>query len=126
MNLNRLSVGISLLSALSGTCLAATPSSQGVIHFIGSIVEPGCTFNAGTSSTFELNGCATPARGSTVSARSVEPVHTVTALGRSAVNVRLIAESGAGARYSDQQYQLVDSAGKPIRSGNYVVTLTSP
>jgi hypothetical protein len=39
--------------------------------------------------------------------------------------VRLVADSGKG-RYYDQRYVLVDSAGKLIQSGNYIITMTSP
>lgn len=37
----------------------------------------------------------------------------------------LVADSGGG-RYYDQRYLLVDGGGKPIQSGNYVITLTAP
>ncbi|WP_371926555.1 hypothetical protein [Pseudomonas sp. PB105] len=40
-------------------------------------------------------------------------------------NVRLVADSGSG-RYYDQRYRVVDSTGKPVQSGNYVVTVTAP
>jgi hypothetical protein len=59
MNGKHLSVGISLFFALSGACLAATPVSQGVIQFHGSIVESGCTSRVGASSMFEFNDCQT-------------------------------------------------------------------
>ena len=52
--------------------------------------------------------------------RSVAPVVSV-----DAPHVRLVADSGKG-RYYDQRYVLVDSAGKLIQSGNYIITMTSP
>ncbi|WP_371913946.1 hypothetical protein [Pseudomonas sp. 35 E 8] len=42
-----------------------------------------------------------------------------------AAHVQRVANSGNG-RYYEQRYVLVDSAGKPIQSGNYVIILTSP
>lgn len=126
MNGKRLSVGISLFFALSGACLAATPVAQGVIQFHGSIVEPNCTTRVGTNSTFEFSGCPTPPRGSAVSVRSVEPVRSVSALDHSRVDVKLVADNRKDGRYYDQQYVLVDAAGKPVNSGAYLITLTSP
>jgi hypothetical protein len=126
MNGKRLSVGISLFFALSGVNLAATASGQGVIQFHGSIVEPGCTSRVGMSSTVEFNGCPTPLPGSAISVRSVESVRSVSALDHSSVNVKLLADSGRDGHYYDQQYEMVDGAGKPVRSGMYLITLTSP
>ncbi|UZE26226.1 hypothetical protein LOY67_12730 [Pseudomonas sp. B21-056] len=57
---------------------------------------------------------------------SVRPVGTVSSLDNSPVNVRLVADSGKGGRYFNQDYVLEDSAGKPITRGAYLVTLTSP
>ncbi|POA19407.1 hypothetical protein C1886_12745 [Pseudomonas sp. FW300-N1A1] len=126
MNGMRLSVGISLLFALSATCLAATPSGQGVIRFQGSIVEPGCTSRMGTSSTFEFNGCPTRAGGGSVSVQSVEPVRSVSALDRSRVDVKRVVDRTQDGRYYDQHYALVDGAGKPVTSGAYLITLAYP
>ncbi|ALI02916.1 fimbriae assembly protein [Pseudomonas sp. FW306-02-F02-AA] len=126
MNGKRLSVGISLFFALSGACLAATPLGQGVIQFHGSIVESGCSSHMGASSTFEFNGCPTRVDGSSVSVRSVEPVRSVSALDHSRVGVKLVTEGSKDGRYYDQQYALVDAAGKPVNSGAYLITLTSP
>jgi type 1 fimbria pilin len=126
MNGKCLSVGISLFFALSGGCLAATPSSQGVIRFHGSIVESGCTSRLGASSTFEFNDCPIKVGGNSVSVRSVEPVRSVSALDHSRVGVKLVADSSKDHRYYDQQYALVDDAGRPVNSGAYLITLTSP
>lgn len=121
-----LSVGISLFFAVSGACLAATLAGQGVIRFQGSIVEPGCTSHVGANSTVELNGCPTSARGSASNAVGVEPVRSVTALDHSRVDVKLVSESSKDGRYYDRQYALVDGAGKPLKSGSYLITLTAP
>lgn len=125
MNGKRLLVGIILLFALAGVSFAATPLGQGLIQFHDSIVEPGCTSLTRMSSTFQFNGCPTPV-GSAVSVRSVESVRSVSLLDHSSVNVKLLAVSGRDGRYYDQQYELVDGTGKPVRSGTYLITLTSP
>ena len=75
---------------------------------------------ARSGSVMELRGCAQSSRGSRIEVRSVAPVVSV-----DAPHVRLVADSGKG-RYYDQRYVLVDSAGKLIQSGNYIITMTSP
>lgn len=126
MNGKRLSVGISLFFALSGACLAATPVAHSVIQFHGSVVELGCTSRVGANSTFEFNDCPTRVGGKSVRVRSVEPVRSVSAFDHSSVNVKLLAGSSQDGRYYDQQYELVDGVGNPVRSGTYLITLTSP
>lgn len=56
----------------------------------------------------------------------MQPVATVAALSPSAVKVKLVADSGRSERYYNQQYALVDGAGKAVNSGAYIITLTSP
>jgi hypothetical protein len=63
---------------------------------------------------------------SAVSAGSVETVRSVSALDQSSVNVKLVADRGRNGRYYDQRYELVDGLGMPVRSGTYLITLTSP
>jgi type 1 fimbria pilin len=126
MNGRHLSVGISFFFALSGVCLAATPASQGSIQFRGSIVEPSCLSHAGQNSAFEINGCAPLNLGTAVNVRSVAPISSVSAVGHSAVNVKLLADNGQSGRDYAGQYQLVDERGTPVRSGMYVITLTAP
>ncbi len=119
MNGMRLPIATGFLAVWAGACMA---SSQGVIQFHGSIVESGCTTSAGNSSVMELKGCPIASRGNHF---DVRPVASVKALGNAAANVKLVADIGNG-RYYDQRYVLVDSLGKPIQSGNYVITMTSP
>ncbi|NVZ18021.1 type 1 fimbrial protein [Pseudomonas costantinii] len=119
MNVKRLSVVTGFLAMWAGACMA---SSQGVIQFHGSIVESSCTSVASSGSMMELKGCPLASRGSRI---NVQPVSSVKALGNAAANVKLVADSGSG-RYYDQRYVLVDPLGKPIHSGAYVITLTSP
>jgi hypothetical protein len=126
MNSQRLAVGISLFFAMSGACLASTTISQGVIEFRGSLVESSCATGIGANSTVELSDCATSARGGNVSAHRVEPARSVSALDPSSVDVKLLSESRQGEHYYDQQYALVDGAGKPVTAGNYLITLTAP
>ncbi|MEW5700182.1 type 1 fimbrial protein [Pseudomonas synxantha] len=120
MNVGRFSVMASLLCLWASTCGAAQIVGQGTLRFTGAIVESGCATNARSGSVMELRGCARVSRGSRFEVRNVAPVASV-----NAAHVRLVADSGEG-RYYDQRYLLVDNAGKPIESGNYVITMTSP
>ena len=120
MNVRRVAVMTGLLGLWASTCGAAQTVGQGTIRFSGAIVEPGCATNARSGSVMELTGCAPSNRGSRFEVRSLAPVASV-----DAARVKLVADSGAG-RYYDQRYLLVDSAGTPIVSGNYVITMTSP
>ena len=127
MSSQRLAVGISLFLALaSGGGQAATPLAQGVIQFRGSIVEATCTAGSGAGSTLALRGCPMFAPGGNISASGVEPVRTVSALDHSTVKVKLVTETSGDGRYFDRQYSLNDGAGKPLRSGAYLVTLSYP
>lgn len=126
MNGKCLSIGITLLFGLSGACLAAAPSSHGVIQFTGSIVESGCMHGIGADSVLEFNGCPRSSRGTAISAVRVAQVAEATALDHSVVGVKLVSDSGSTGRYYDQQYALIDAAGKPVRSGAYLITLTFP
>ena len=122
MNGKRIAAGLSLLFALSGACLAA----PGTIRFQGSIVEPGCQSRVGTHGTFELYQCPAQSRAIGIEANTVAPTANVVAVGQSSVNVKLLADSGREGRYYDQQFVLMDEAGLPIRSGDYLVTLSMP
>lgn len=126
MNRKQLLLGISLYAAFNGLCVAASAPSQGVIHFQGAIVEPACTSSAGASAVVALTGCSAQSRGTTIEAQRLVPVSQVTALAASAVKVKLLAETGRDSRYVDRQYQLLDETGKPVRSGNYLITLIMP
>ncbi|MBI6634899.1 type 1 fimbrial protein [Pseudomonas paralactis] len=120
MNVRRVSVMTGLLCLWASACGAAETAGQGTIRFSGAIVESGCATNAHSGSVMELRGCANVSRGSRFEVRNVAPVASV-----NAAHVRLVADSGEG-RYYDQRYLLVDTAGKPIQSGNYIITMTSP
>ena len=119
MHVKRLSRVTGFLAVWAGSCLAA---SGGVIQFHGSIVEPGCASSAPGGAVMELKGCPQTVRGNQF---DVQPVRSVQALGAAKANVKLVGDNANG-RYYDQRYVLVDSLGKPIQSGLYVVTLTSP
>lgn len=120
MNVKGISAVTGLFCLWAGACAAAQTVGQGTIQFTGAIVEPGCAANARSGAVMELTGCASSNRGSRFEVRNVAPVASV-----NAAHVKLVADSGTG-RYYDQRYLLVDSAGKPIQSGNYVITMTSP
>ncbi|MGY2043748.1 type 1 fimbrial protein [Pseudomonas pergaminensis] len=120
MSIKGISVFTSLLCLWAGACGAAQTVARGTIEFRGSIVEPGCAANARSGPVIELNGCAQASHGSHLDVRELAPVASV-----NAAHVRLVADNVSGRNY-DQQYLLVDGAGKLIQSGNYVITLTSP
>ncbi|MBN0980212.1 type 1 fimbrial protein [Pseudomonas hygromyciniae] len=127
MSSQGLAVGISLFFVLvSGSGQAATTVGHGVIQFHGSIVEATCTAGGGSGATLALSGCPTFASASSISARGVEPVPTVRALDHTAVKVKLVTETTGDGRYFDRRYSLNDGAGKPLRSGAYLVTLSYP
>ena len=126
MNRKQLLLGISLYAAFNGLCVAASAPSQGAIHFQGAIVEPACTSSAGEGAVVALTGCSAQSRGTTIEAQRLVPVSQVTALDPSTVKVKLLAETGRDSRYFDRQYQLLDETGKPVRSGNYLITLIMP
>ncbi|MGB3125362.1 MAG: type 1 fimbrial protein [Pseudomonas sp.] len=120
MNVKGIAVFTGLFCLWAGACGAAQTVGRGTLEFRGAIVEPGCATNARSGAVMELSGCARSSRGSRVDVRTIAPVASV-----NAAHVKLIADSGNG-RYYDQRYLLVDGAGKPVTSGNYVITLTSP
>ncbi|MFT0477097.1 type 1 fimbrial protein [Pseudomonas antarctica] len=120
MSVKGISVVTGLFFLWAGACAAAQTAGQGTIYFTGAIVEPGCVTNARSGAVMELTGCAISSRGSHFDVRNMAPVASI-----NAAHVKLVADSGAG-RYYDQRYLLVDNAGKPIQSGNYVITMTSP
>ncbi|KTC18475.1 hypothetical protein AO391_13485 [Pseudomonas marginalis ICMP 9505] len=120
MNVKGISVLAGLFCLWAGACAAAQTVGGGTLEFRGAIVEPGCATNARSGAVMELTGCAEFSRGSRFDVRNLTPLASV-----NTAHVLLVADSGSG-RYYDQRYLLVDGAGKPIQSGNYVITLTSP
>ncbi|AZE47383.1 hypothetical protein C4K04_1695 [Pseudomonas chlororaphis] len=120
--------GVGMFLGLSGICSAAPQSIQGTIYFHGSIVEEPCTpsSTAQGGAALSLRQCPQFSRGNDIRVHGVGPSSSVTAIGKSPVNVKLVTDSGKEGRYYDQQYALVDEAGKPVNSGTYLITLTSP
>lgn len=112
-----LAMGLVVAAVFSSACQA------GVINFHGAIVEPACSAQASAGARVDLTGCPPAGRAADVVA---QPLSSLTSLGGSAVKVRLVAESGPAGRYFDRQYQLLDEAGQPVSSGDYVVTLSMP
>lgn len=117
MNVKRLSLVTGLLAVWAGSCMAS-----GVIQFQGRIYAPSCTPVAPGGSALELKECPQAFRGNQF---DVQTIRSVQAVGNAPVNVKLVADSGEG-RYYDQRYQLVDSRGKPVQSGAYIITMTAP
>ncbi|KAA5844189.1 type 1 fimbrial protein [Pseudomonas chlororaphis] len=120
--------GVGMFLGLSGICSAAPQSIQGTIYFHGSIVEEPCTPSsiAHGGAALSLRQCPQFSRGNDIRVHGVGPSSSVTAIGKSPVNVKLVTDSGKEGRYYDQQYALVDEVGKPVNSGMYLITLTSP
>ena len=112
-----LAIGFVVAAAFSSACQA------GVINFHGAIVEPACSVQASAGARVDLRNCPPAGRAADVVAQSSS---SVTALSGSAVKVRLLADSGPAGRYFDRQYQLLDEAGQPVSSGDYVVTVSMP
>ncbi|MBZ9780565.1 type 1 fimbrial protein [Pseudomonas sp. REP124] len=115
MKINSLPVVLSLLAILP---LATTAVAQNSIRFEGSIVERPCHSSLTTAGTLELNTCPALARATAFDAINIDQASSMT-------SVKLLADSGPD-RYYDQRYALVDAKGKPIRAGNYLVTMTLP
>jgi hypothetical protein len=125
MNVSQVSIGLGLLLSLSGSCFAASPVAQGLIHFRGAIVEAPCVMS-GSNNALALRGCPAVARGVGVDVQRLEPVGSVSSLEPTAPQVKLMVESNEGRGMFARQYALLDAADKPVHSGNYRVTLTYP
>ena len=125
MNVALASTALSLFLGLSGSCLAATPSGQGIIRFYGKIVESNCTSNA-ASDGLNLRQCPQGSRGGSIDVRRVGPLASASGPGNTVVKVKLLADSGREGRYYDQHYAVIDQAGKAVTSGAYLITLNVP
>lgn len=123
MNATFASTAFGLLLGLSSSCFAAAPVAQGVIRFTGSIVESHCTTSA-ASTGLSLRQCPQGSRGGAIDVTRVGT--SVSAVDRSAVKLKLLADSGSQGRYYDQQYAFVDQSGKAVTSGTYLITLSVP
>lgn len=118
MKIVHVSVAISLCVTLTHAC---SVMAEGTIRFEGAIVERGCSADRGQSSRLILNSC--PA----LSGTPVLNVHGIDSISATApVTLKRVAESARQAGYYEQQFELVDGTGAPIRSGNYLITMTLP
>lgn len=124
MNIKRQSFPAVVCLVMAGACSAASLPTQGVIHFEGSIVEVGCNTAVSAQSVIELSRCPSASQGSTFQVKSVGPVQGN--VEDAQITARLIEESRGDSRYYNQNYVLVDKAGRTITTGMYVVTVTSP
>ncbi|PSS50648.1 hypothetical protein [Pseudomonas sp. BBP2017] len=113
-----------MLLSLCAVCQAATPMAQGTIRFTGSIVESSCKTSFQPIG-WRMDDCPALARNTAIDVRRIDQQASVSALDSTSVKVKLVAENVQG-RYYDQHYALVDHAGKPVTSGKYLITLTSP
>lgn len=131
MNTQLFVASVGLMMSLSAMVLAdERVIGQGVIRFHGRIVEAPCEPNTGSdvderSVPLRLDHCLTPAGRTDIRVDRIDPVRSMSAPDHSRVKVKLIKNSGQGAYY-DQHYTLVDEARERVRSGTYLVTLTSP
>ena len=118
MKIRYLSVAICTFLTLNSTCWAATLAAPGSIRFEGAIVERGCRSSLAADATLALNDCPAAGRGTVIEVNDL--------LGaRSDITVTLIADKGLG-RYYDQQYRLMEGTGKPVQSGQYLITMILP
>ncbi|MFU2327593.1 type 1 fimbrial protein [Pseudomonas sp. NFX98] len=125
MNVRKMSIGLGILLSLGGNCFASEPAVQRLIHFQGAIVEAPCVVSEAAKG-LALNACPAAARSVGVSALSVERVGSVSSLEPTALKVKLLVESNEDRGMFTRQYALLDADDKPVRSGDYRVTLTYP
>jgi len=125
---HHLSVGVSLLFVLSGSCLAATPDSGGggEVKFSGRIVESSCTPRITNSLMFGVEACPGSVMGGAVSVSEIGATRSVDPLRHSKIDVRLVDKSSNNGLVGNHQYTLVDSGGAQVRSGTYLITVTYP
>lgn len=117
MKINSLPIVISLFSTLNWT---TTVIAQNSIRFEGSIVERGCHSSVDPHGVLELKTCPALARETTF-----DVVHLAQPRTSPNITVKRLTDSGQG-RYYDQKFTLVDTKGKPILSGNYLITMALP
>lgn len=113
-----------LLFSLSGLCHGATTLATGVIQFHGRIVEAPCTPSSQLN-TFKLVDCPPTARGNDV---RVQPTASAAAVGASSANsvrLKLVTDTRNNERYYQQHYSVIDTSGKAVTSGSYIITLTN-
>ncbi|MGF6131019.1 type 1 fimbria pilin [Pseudomonas frederiksbergensis] len=123
MNVKRWWVATGLFFAMVGTCGATPLTTQNVIRFEGSIVEPSCQYLAPGGSVIEMSSCSSASRGNVISVLSAR---SVAVSDHSEIKAKRIADGGPGGRQYDQRYVLIDQTGKQVMSGNYVVTVSMP
>lgn len=126
MNGLPLAIGLGLCCAINSLCIAAAPVAQGTIEFIGSIVEPNCVLQPSERANFELKGCTSPVSIPSISVNRIDAANPVSASDHAVLNAKLTAVKESGAPHYLRQYQLVDDKSSPIRSGMYLITLTTP
>ena len=124
MNRNLFSVGAGLLLTMSGACFGATPFATGVIHFQGSITEPPCSTTR-HSNGLSFNDCPTAAHAQDIRVQKIEQRQAISSAHNLDVSLKRVKDSGATQPHDNQEYLLVDGAGRPVSTGVYIITLTS-
>ncbi|MCK3863815.1 type 1 fimbrial protein [Pseudomonas sp. B329] len=119
-------IGLSFMFALSGVCLADYPDQHGTIRIVGGIDESGCNSGPLSNAAFTLSDCPTVVRDTSIDIVSIDNPTAGITPEYAAAHVSLVSDSGSNSRYYNRQYEVLDRKGKLIRSGAYIITLTSP
>lgn len=115
---------LALLFSFSGLCHSATTLATGVIQFHGRIVEAPCTPSSQLH-TFKLINCPPAARGNDVRVQSTASAAAVGASSAKNVRLKLVTDTRNNERYYQQHYSVIDTSGKAVTSGSYIITLTN-
>ncbi|MEX5350810.1 type 1 fimbrial protein [Pseudomonas juntendi] len=115
---------IAVLSAFPLT-QAETRVGAGVIRFTGHVVESPCRTSS-DSTGWRMEACPIPSRHIDVSVQQVRSQLSLSSTDFTPVQAKLVVSRTTESRYFDQQYTLVDRAGKPITTGNFLVTVSMP
>jgi hypothetical protein len=122
MNRNHLTFGILLVAGVSPSDFSFAQGGIDEIQFRGVIVGESCAAsNEGKG--FALRGCAALARGNVI---SMDAVHSISLVELQAVHLKLVRETDEGQNTFSQQFTVVNPDNVPVKSGAYVVTITSP
>lgn len=105
---------------------AQSESVNGVIRFRGNIVESSCMAGGASETFVDLVECPQANTGQVISVRNVSLVDSNANNPQTNVTAQLIAYANQRDHYYTQRYMLRDGEGKPVNSGNYLVTLTLP
>lgn len=112
--------------ALSSVCRADYSGGHGTIRITGGIEEPGCSSSFLSNAAFTLNDCPSVVRDTSIVIVNIDDPAVGITPKYSLAHANLVSDSGSNSRYYNRQYEVLDSKGELIRSGAYMITLTSP